>query len=66
MCQIASVEFAGEVDLGDAGAALLAQALLVALVALAVGGVPERVHRRFEHRPAQVSGPVFGQRPAAV
>jgi hypothetical protein len=58
-------ELSGEVDLGDAGASLLAQALFVALVALTVGGVPERVHGRFEHRPAQVSWPLFGQRPAA-
>lgn len=55
-----------EVDLRDAGAALLAQALLIALIALTVGGVPQCVHGRFEHRPAQVSRTLFGQGPAAV
>src|ERR671919_1426456 len=50
-------EPAGDVDLGDLGAALLAQALLVSLVALRVGGMLERMHRRFEQRPAQVGGP---------
>ena len=59
-------QLSGEVDLGDAGAALFAQALFVALVALAVGGVPEGVHGCFEHRPAQVSGTLFGQGAAAV
>jgi hypothetical protein len=28
--------------------------------------VSERVHRRLEQGPAQVGGPVLGQRPAAV
>ena len=36
MCQIASVSLRGEVDLGDLGAALAAQAFLRALIALAV------------------------------
>src|ERR687892_1474784 len=54
-------EPAGDVDLGDLGAALLAEPALVALVALGVGGVLERVHRRFEHRPAEVGGTVLGQ-----
>src|SRR2546427_6891597 len=46
----------GDVDLGDLGAALLAEPPLVSLVALGVGGVLERVHRRLEQRPAQVGG----------
>jgi len=37
-----------------------------ALVALAVGGVAERVHGRFEHGPAQILRPLFGERAAAV
>ena len=49
-----------DVDLGDLVAALLAQAALVALVALAVGVVAQRVHGRFEHRPAQVFGALLG------
>src|SRR5215208_4695681 len=59
-------EPAGDVDLGDLGAALLAEPALVALVALSVGGVLERVHGRLEQRPAQVGGAVLGQRAAAI
>src|SRR5215208_4415344 len=59
-------EPAGDVDLGDLGAALLAEPALVALVALRVGGVLERVHGRLEQRPAQVGGAVLGQRAAAI
>ena len=59
-------EPAGDVDLGDLGAALLAEPALVALVALRVGGVLERVHRRLEQRPAQVGATVLGQRAAAI
>ena len=55
-----------DVDLGDLRPALLAESALVALVALALGGVLERVHRRLEHRPAQVGGTVLGQRAAAI
>src|SRR5215212_9850131 len=47
-------EPAGDVDLGDLGAALLAEPALVALVALRVGPVLERVHGRLEQRPTQV------------
>src|ERR687891_1303018 len=57
---------AGDVDLGDLGAALLAEPALRALVALPVGGVAERVHRRLEQRPAQVGGAVFGQRSTTI
>src|SRR5215207_9336308 len=52
-------EPAGDVDLGDFGTALLAEPPLVPLVALGVGGVLERVHRRLDQRPAQVGGPVL-------
>jgi hypothetical protein len=52
-------EPAGDVDLGDLRPALLAEPALVALVALGVSGVPERVHRRLDQGPAQVAGPVF-------
>jgi hypothetical protein len=45
-------EPAGDVDLGDLGAALGAEPALVALVALSVGGVLERVHGGLEQRPA--------------
>ncbi len=50
---------AGDVDLGDLGAALLAEPALGALVALGVGRVPKRVHGRLEQGPAQVAGPVL-------
>src|SRR5512132_2710248 len=56
----------GDVELGDLGPALFAEPALVALVALRIGGVLERVHRRLEHRPAQVGGTVLGQRAAAI
>ena len=59
-------ELSGDIDLGDLGAALAAQAALVALIALAIGRMAQRVHRRFEHRPAQVLRPLLGQRAAAV
>ena len=52
-------EPAGDVDLGDLGAALLPQPALGALVALGVGRVLERVHGRFDQGPAQVGGPVL-------
>src|SRR5271165_811084 len=41
-------ESAREVDLGDLGAALFAQPALGPLIALRVGGVPQRVHRRLK------------------
>ena len=59
-------EPAGDVDLGDLRAALLAEPLLGALVALSVGGMAKRVHGRLEQRPAQVGRPVLAQRTAAV
>src|SRR2546425_226150 len=59
-------ETAGDIDLGDLRPALLAEPPLVSLVALGVGGVLERVHRRLDERPAQIAGPVLGQGPAPV
>ena len=46
-------EPAGSVDLGDLGAALLAEPALGALVAGGVGGVAKRVHGRLEQRPSE-------------
>jgi hypothetical protein len=54
-----------DLDLGDLGAALVAEPL-GALVALGLGRMPERVDRRLEQRPAQVFRPVLGERAAAV
>ena len=66
MCQIASVSFRAMSIWATLGTALAAEATLVALVALCVGGVAQGVHGRFEHRPAQVLRALFGQRAAAV
>jgi hypothetical protein len=57
---------AGDVDLGDLGAALAAEALLGALVAVAVDGVPAGVRGGFHERPAQVARPGVGDVAAAV
>src|SRR3954471_10516763 len=54
-------ESAGEVDLGDLGAALFAEALFCVLVAVAVERVAAGVHGCFDQRPAQVAGPVLGE-----
>ncbi len=59
-------EPAGDVDLGDLRSALLSEPAVVALVALGVGRVLERVHGRLDQRPAQVAGAVLGQRAALV
>jgi hypothetical protein len=59
-------ESAGEVDLGDLGAALLAEPGLGALVAVAVGGMGAGVGGGLDERPAQVAGTLFGERAAAV
>jgi len=48
------------------GAALLAEPALGVLIAIGVDRVPERVHGRLEHRPAQVARSLLGQRGAAV
>src|ERR671911_1451531 len=52
-------EPAGDVDLGDLGAALLAEPALRALVARRVDGVAEGLHRRLDQRPAQIGRPVL-------
>ena len=59
-------ELAGQLDLGDLGAALAAQAALGVLVALGVVGVLAGVQRGLEERPAQVLGAVLGDRAAGV
>src|SRR5260370_38214711 len=52
-------ELSGDVDLRDSAAPLLAETALVALVALGVGGMAQRLDRRLEHRPPQVLCPVL-------
>src|SRR6478736_455467 len=59
-------ESTSDVDLGDLGAALTTEPALGVLVAVAIGAVAQRVHGRFEQRPAQVFGAGLGQRAAAV
>ena len=54
---------AGDVDLGDLGAALLAEPALRLLIALAVGGMREAAWSLRE-RPAQVARSLFGKRAA--
>src|SRR2546429_603957 len=56
----------GEVDLGDLGTALLAQAALVALIALAVERVLAGVGGGLHQRPAQVLRTGVGQMAATV
>jgi hypothetical protein len=57
-------ESGGEVDLGDLGAALLADAGFRVLVALAVDGGGAGVGGGLDERPAQILGPLLGERPA--
>src|SRR4051794_919149 len=59
-------EFAGDLDAGDFGASLSAEADLGALVVIDVGGMAGGVHSGFDQRPAQVFGAVLGQFPAPV
>ena len=59
-------ESAGEVDLGDFGAALLADACFGLLVAVAVGRGGTGVRRGFEERPAQVARALCAERAAQV
>ena len=66
MCQIASESLAGDVDLGDLGAALFAEPALVALVAVAEGVSVAGVDGGFDECPAQVSRPGVAEVPAAV
>src|SRR3989442_3100945 len=59
-------EPAGNVDLGDLGAALASEAAFVALVALPVDGMRAGVGCRLQQRPAQVARAALGQRAASV
>jgi hypothetical protein len=59
-------ESAGEVDLGDLGAALSADPGFRLLVAIAVGGMRAGVGGGFDQRPAQVARALFGERAAQV
>src|SRR5881396_1229833 len=56
-------EAAGEVDLGDFGAALFAEPLFGVLVAVAVERMAAGVHGCFDQRPAQVAGPFLASAP---
>jgi hypothetical protein len=59
-------EPAGEVDLGDLGAALLADPRFRLLVALAVDRSGAGVGGCFDQRPAQVTRTLLGERAAEV
>jgi len=59
-------EAAGEVDLGDLGAALLADPRFGVVVAVAVGGVGAGVGGGLDERPAQVARSLLAQRAAQV
>ena len=56
-------ESASEVDLGDLGAALLADARLGVLVAVAVDGVGAGVGGGLDERPAPILGPCLASGP---
>ena len=66
MCQIAWASRRAMSTWATLAPRCLPSRRLVALVALGVGGVAQRVHRRLEQRPAQVGGPVLGERAAAI
>ena len=57
-------ESAFEVDLGDLGAALFADARFRLLVAVAVEGCGAGVGGGLDERPAQILRPLFGERAA--
>src|SRR5450759_5533707 len=59
-------QLAGDVDPGNLGATLATQAFLVPLVAVSIVRMAGGVGGCFDKRPAQVLGPVLGQRPAEV
>src|ERR1019366_9292830 len=59
-------QLAGDVDPGNLGATLATQAFLVPLVALPIADIASGVSSGFDERPAQVLGPVLGQRPSEV
>src|SRR5207244_6039186 len=66
MCQIASDSRRAEVDLGDLGAALLADPRLGLLVAVAIDGCGAGVGRCLDERPAQVARALFAERATQV
>ena len=59
-------ESAGEVDLGDLGAALFADAGFGALIAVAVDRGGAGVDGGFHERPSQVAASLLGERASAV
>jgi hypothetical protein len=59
-------EAAGEVDLGDLGAALFADPRLGLLVAVAVDGMRAGVGGGFDERPAEVAGTLLAEWAAQV
>ena len=59
-------ESAGEVDLGDLGAALFADAGFGALIAVAVDRGGAGVGGGFDERPSQVAASLLGKRASAV
>src|SRR5450759_515253 len=59
-------ELAGKIDAGDLRAALAPEALLRALVSLAIAGVSRGMGRGLDQRPAQIRRAVLGQRSAPV
>ena len=59
-------EPAGDVDLGDLGAALLADPGLRSLVAVAVDGGGAGVRGGLDQRPAEIARPLLGERTAQV
>ena len=59
-------ESTGEVDLGDLGAALFADPRFRLLVAVAIDGGGAGVGGGLDQRPAQILGPLFGERAAQV
>src|SRR5450759_635958 len=59
-------QLAGDVDPGNLGATLATQAFLVPLVALPIADIASGVSSGFDERPAQVLGPVLGQRPSDI
>jgi hypothetical protein len=59
-------ESAGEVDLGDLGAALFAGTCFQSLVAASVGGVGAGMGGGLDEGPAEVARPLFGEGAAEV
>jgi hypothetical protein len=59
-------ELAGELDPGDLGSALAAEALLGVLVPVAIGGMPGGVGGGLDEGPAQVLRAVLGERAPVI